>query len=305
MTLFKRISLLLSVLTACAALWILNHPGREETVASLRSTVAKLDAENRELSARVEALAVESQSLAAERQALSVERQALSVERQAFSRERQTWNARMDAPQGKAPGLPSEASGQPRGGGPLSEKTHPAAGALAATNGVPETETPFATAVLALASRAAELNRHFAGMPGREIPELQFLDEGDWLHLAKEAHLDSPEGVRKALADARQQAKARFAHMLTDALTSYFKANNAQPPISMEQLKPYFSAPVDDATLARYHINTDPTGKQKFGSSTVINEAAAVDPQFDSQFEIGLSGWSSATVRDTYSESIR
>jgi hypothetical protein len=298
MTFLKRISLLFSILASGAALWMLNHPSQGDTVSSLRAKVATLDAEKQDLAVRLDAVSLESQSLSAERQSLSLERQALALERQ-------KWKAQIEALQTNPIVLSQEVSGQSQAGGQALAKKNLITRAAAETNVSSEAETPFATAVLALASRAAELNRHFLGTPGREIPELQYLDEGDWLHLAKDARLDSPEGVRKALADARQQAKVRFAPILTGALADFLKANNAQPPISMDQLKPYFSVPVDDATLLRYQINTDPTGKQKFGSSTVISETAPVDPQYDSHFEIGLSGWSASTVRDSYSETVK
>lgn len=272
----KKICILLLALTSTAAVWMLNRPHPLEPVSSLQIKIESLQTENIALSARVENL----------------------------SRERQTLDAQVSTLQNKISRL------LPQIPAPSTPETAPPTLPSAPKGSVPakntfEGETPFATAVLSLASRAAELNHCFVRMPDKEIPEIQFLDEGDWLHLAKNANLDSPEGVRKALADARQQAKARFAPMLTSALAGFFKANNAQPPISMEQLKPFFPIPVDDATLARYQITTDPTGKQTLGSATTIQEIAAVDPLYDSHFQIGISGWSASTISDSYSEKFK
>jgi hypothetical protein len=275
MSISKKLWLLIFSITACAAVWVLNRADPTESVAALHSEIEILREQNKELSTRIETL----------------------------SQERQNPGSQAGAFEAKMPRLaqaPHSTHSQSEHGS--TPQQNPRTKETGEGKTTTENETPFATAVLSLASRAADLNRFFVGMPEKEIPELQYLDEGDWLHLAKNAHLDSPEGVRKALADARQQAKVRFAPMLTSALAGFFNANNAQPPTSMDQLKPYFSVPVDDATLARYQITTDNTGKQKLGSATVISEAAAVDPQYDSHFEIGLAGWSAATVRDTYSE---
>lgn len=277
MSAVKKFCFLLFAISAAAAVWVLNHSNPDDSLSSLRGKMEKLQAENHTLSVRVE-------TLSEERQKLDLQVNALQEKVTRFKHEL------------PIPSNPEATPPSPK---------NPAAKEVAASKTDRETETPFANAVLSLASRAAELNRYFVGMPDKEIPEIQYLDEGDWLHLAKNANLDTPEGVRKALADARQQAKARFAPMLTSALASFFAANNAQPPISMDQLKPYFSTPVDAATLARYQITTDPSGKQNLGSATTIRETTPVDPQYDSHFQIGVSGWSASTVRDSYSEKFK
>lgn len=277
MSAVKKICFFLFAISATAAVWMLNHSNPDDSLPSLRVKIEKLQTENHTLSARVETL--------------SEERQKLDLQ----------VNALREKVSGLNHSLPVPA--KPETAPPPSK--NPASKELAATKLPSEAETPFANAVLSLASRAAELNRYFVGMPDKEIPEIQYLDEGDWLHLAKNANLDTPEGVRKALADARQQAKARFAPMLTSALASFFAANNAQPPVSLSQLKPYFSSPIDDATLARYQITTDPSGKHNLGSATTIRETTPVDPLYDSQFQIGISGWSASTARDSYSEKFK
>ena len=277
MSTVKKICFLLLAISATAAVWTLNHSNPDDSLSALLLKIDKLQAENHTLSTRVETL--------------SKERQKLDLQVNAL--QEKVTRSKHELP---IPAKPDTAPPPPR---------NPVAIAFAATKTTSEAETPFANAVLSLASRAAELNRYFVSMPDKEIPEIQYLDEGDWLHLAKNANLDTPEGVRKALADARQQAKARFAPMLTSALASFFAANNAQPPISMDQLKPYFSTPVDAATLARYQITTDPSGKQNLGSATTIRETTPVDPQYDSHFQIGVSGWSASTVRDSYSEKFK
>lgn len=286
MSIRQKIWSLLLVITATGLAVLLSHSDPPDSVSAYRLKVESLETEKTALRTQVDELVQERRHL--ELKVTALESQKPSV--------KQAPNAPAPAPaqQGTTPAQQGTAAKQnaPRSG--VSQKTASSEG-----------ETPFARAVSALASRAGDLNLQFQTMPDKEIPELQYLDEGDWLHLAKAANLDSPEGVRKALADVRQQAKARFAPLLTTALAGFYTANNAQPPISMEQLKPYFSVPVDDATLARYQIVTDPSGKQKLGSATFLSEGPPVDPAFDSHFEIGLTGWSSTSIGQNYTEKIR
>lgn len=278
MSVSKKLWALLLILTTTFAAFVLNHVEPGESATSLREKTATLETENSNLTAQVAEMTRQQEQLVAKVGALQAKVIQLSP-----------------PPQERIINEPAPPPKKVLSRSNQSSENAPA----------PDADTPFSKAVLALATRAGDLNRHFMGMPDKEIPELQYLDEGDWLHLAKAANLDSPEGIRKALADVRQQAKVRFAPMVTDALAAFYKANNAQPPLSMEQLKPYFSVPVDDATLARYQIITDPTGKQKLGSPTTIQETAAIDPAYDSHFEIGVAGWSATTQRDSYSEKIR
>lgn len=269
-------SVLLAITTVVVAV-MLNHSDPADPVSADRLKAETLETEKTALLTKVDEL--------------SRERRQLDVKVTSLEKQVRISKGDLSEPETKAPGL--------------AQKQSPTRSGTEETGGSSDGETPFAKAVSALASRAGDLNRQFQAMPDKDIPELQYLDEGDWLHLAKAANLDSPAGVRKALADARQQAKVRFAPLLTNALAEFSKANNAQPPISMAQLKPYFSVPVDDATLNRYQIVTDPTGKQRLGSSTYISEVPPVDPEFDSHFEIGTNGWSSASVGQTYTEKIR
>jgi len=271
-------SLLLAITTAIVAV-MLNQSGPTDPVSSYRLKAETLETEKTALLTKVDELSLERRQL--DVKVTSLEKQ-VRISKGDFSEQ----ETKTQVPAQK----------QPRTGTATGTRTEEAS---ASSDG----ETPFAKAVSALTSRAGDLNRKFQAMPDKDIPELQYLDEGDWLHLAKAANLDSEAGVRKALADARQQAKVRFAPFLRIALASFLTANNLQPPISMAQLRPFLSVLVDDATLSRYQIITDPTGKQKLGSSTYISEVLPlVDPELDSYFEIGVNGWTSVALGQTYTE---
>ena len=155
-----------------------------------------------------------------------------------------------------------------------------------------ESEDAFSKSVKALASRAAELNQHFQKRPGQDIPELQMLNEGQWLSLAKNANLDTEEGIRAALSDVRKQAKQNFSQMVWNAVTKYSAANNGQSPTDPSQLQSYFETPVDSSVLQRYQVV--PTGSipslNQLGSF-VLSEKAPVDREYDTHFYIGTAGY--------------
>jgi len=163
-----------------------------------------------------------------------------------------------------------------------------------------ETEDAFSKSVKALASRAAELNQQFQKRPGQDIPELQMLNEGQWLSLAKNANLDTEDGIRAALSDVRKQAKQNFSQMIWGAVAKYSAANNGQSPTDPALLLPYFETPVDAAVLERYQLvppgsipSLNPLG------SFILSEKAPVDREYDTHFYIGTSGYQQYSVNRT------
>ena len=122
-----------------------------------------------------------------------------------------------------------------------------------AQKGDSDSELPFTKAVLALALRAGRLNAQFQRQPEMDIPELQYLDEGDWLHFAKEADLDSEIGMRKALADIRKQAKDRFAPIAMQALANSLRPQEDSRPFPWNSYGPTFQTP----SIAHFLIATN------------------------------------------------
>jgi hypothetical protein len=228
--------------------------------------------------------------LLAQFEALQTQRQAASTRVAALEAEvrqlKTELTARSKGPVERAPGQPSPAR---KGGG---------AGADALPE--PPAEAPFAKSVLDLAVKAGRLNAQIQQHPELDIPELQYLDEGDWIHFAKEADLDSEAGVRKVLADLRKRAKDQFAPIAMQALSSYAKANGGQPPSSLSQLAPYFPESTDPASLERYSLLPANSSQQpaspSIGGPMILREKAAVDAQYDTGFDIGPTGWTSLGV---------
>jgi hypothetical protein len=157
-------------------------------------------------------------------------------------------------------------------------------------------DDPFTQSVLALAARAVELNQHLEQMPDKKIPELQLLDENDWLAAAKDAKFDNDADIRKALQKLRSIAKDKVP--IGSALYAFANANNGQLPTDLSQLKPYFNQSnlgnlgLDDSTfnaiIARYTLLH--TGNiSDFPSGTwFVVEKAPVDEDYDSREKFGL-----------------
>jgi RNA polymerase sigma factor (sigma-70 family) len=156
------------------------------------------------------------------------------------------------------------------------------------------TNDPFTQSVLALAAKAAQLNRYLDQMPDKRIPEIQLLAPDDWLNAAKQANFDTDAKIRKSLSKLRSLAKNRLP--MGYSLSAFTLANNGQLPTDLSQLKPYMqtklgdAAPDDttlDAILGRYallhtgNLNDYPSG------TWFIGEKAPVDSDYDSRAKFG------------------
>ncbi|MEI6714998.1 MAG: hypothetical protein WCO60_14665 [Verrucomicrobiota bacterium] len=163
--------------------------------------------------------------------------------------------------------------------------------ASSARSGKLESADPFAKSVQALAGRAAELNQYFQKMTGKEIPELQFLSEGDWINLAKNANFENEESIRKTLAEVRQQAKRNFAPSVWGAITKFAEANGGQIPSDMTQLKTFFDSPVDEGLLQRYQLVQPGTHPElALLQPPIFQEISPVDSEYDTIMFVGRNG---------------
>jgi hypothetical protein len=161
-------------------------------------------------------------------------------------------------------------------------------------------EDAFEAAVKELAARAAELNRHVQNMPNLDIPELQLLEESDWLSAAKGADFDTQEGIRQALSKVRQKAKTQFAELATAAFNDYYAATRGSAPTDPAQLLPYFKTPIDAALLQRYQLVPSSTVQSLMEIGPVLlSEKAPVDRQYDTHFYIGRKGVASFALGPT------
>lgn len=137
----------------------------------------------------------------------------------------------------------------------------------------------------------AELLKHkLAGMPEKKIPELALLTEKDWETAAWNADLNSDDGVRVALRDARNKAVDTFFNFARPALKKYLSANNGVLPDDILQLKPYFDAPVTDEMLQRYSLVQSGTLNANLSASVIRETAPNVDEDYDSNSQMSMNG---------------
>lgn len=141
-------------------------------------------------------------------------------------------------------------------------------------------DSAFIGSIMTMAKRAADLDREFRKVPGREIPELELLSESDWLKVAGDAgELETPEQVDAAMSQLRRMAKQRF----VDDVTGVLQGLGAQ---SMQVLqsgdlrsllnsgvkdvdgRPYLSN-VSDAVLNRYEIVPRGIAASEWKQSTI------------------------------------
>jgi len=148
------------------------------------------------------------------------------------------------------------------------------------------TDDPFTRSVLALTARAMELNQHLQQMPDKQIPELQWLDANDWLKAAKNANLDTDDGVRQALNQLRDLAKHEVGTLIDNALDKYISQNNGRLPDDISKLEPYFNPPMDSAILQRYQMRPA-SGNSQWAIEEI---APPVDYKYDSHLYIGPNG---------------
>jgi len=153
---------------------------------------------------------------------------------------------------------------------------------------------PTAVEMKSWLDRVRKLKEKLAQMPGRRIPEFQFLKEQDWLDAVKNVQqLETDADYDKALGALRNSAKQEFATTVQSALGNYAQANNGQLPTDLSQLQPYFAPPLDDSVAQRYEITQPGTISEKTGS--LIDEAGNY---YSSRIQVSSDGISSSTTSE-------
>ena len=143
--------------------------------------------------------------------------------------------------------------------------------------------------VAAWLARVQTLNQLLTQNPAQRIPELQLLDDEDWLNASRSVETDTEEHRRLALANLRCRAKQRFISLLSPALRKYAGASQGQPPPVVPALAPYFDPPVDPAILARYDI-VRASFPVNLYSAWSIQESSAVDADYDDRVSVYANG---------------
>ncbi|HXI73038.1 MAG TPA: sigma-70 family RNA polymerase sigma factor [Verrucomicrobiae bacterium] len=152
---------------------------------------------------------------------------------------------------------------------------------------------PMDIAAKDLLAKVNKLKQRLEQTPNAGIPELQLLNDQDWLTVCRGWNLDSENGIRNALSGLRSMAEQKFSNMTQEALAKFSKANDKLFPTDLSQLQPYFDSPVDAAILQRWEIL--PAGATLPGignEGPFVTQKAPVDELLDRRWAIGV--WGSA-----------
>jgi RNA polymerase sigma factor (sigma-70 family) len=117
-----------------------------------------------------------------------------------------------------------------------------------------EQNDPVAATAREWLSRVQWLKNRVEETPGAKIPEFRFLTEKDWVEVAKDADLETEDGIKLAFSRLRFQAVRGFAPRMQSALDTYVKKSGGQLPTEISQLKTSFEPPVEDSVLERYRL---------------------------------------------------
>lgn len=149
------------------------------------------------------------------------------------------------------------------------------------------------------ADRIQHLKDLFAADPSQQVPELQYLSDRTWLELVEyEGHHPARPGYpgdpddSQLLSMARSAAQSYFGNLtLWPALRTFAKQNQGQFPTDISQLEPYFTTPVDSASLQDWTIvpmNSLPAGIRVDGD-WAITQKALVNPAIDGRHVLGIN----------------
>jgi hypothetical protein len=175
------------------------------------------------------------------------------------------------------------------------------AGASAAVAGMPSVDGTNVAGLLdaVVGARVTQLRDRLSQNPAQMIPEIALATEEDWKDVVKNGNWDSQEEMLEAFKALRTRSKTRFATAFGPAMRRYAANNGGNLPGDLSQAAPYFDPPIDPAILSRYTMLQSGPLQNIPPNQYLIQESTVADPQHDSQFSIGLSGYLQGPVRGT------
>jgi len=148
------------------------------------------------------------------------------------------------------------------------------------------------------------LRRLVDARPDQRVPEMDLLPDRTWLDIARDADLNTDEGVRRAFAELRRIAKNTLAPEISDALLRYLNDHEGQLPGRISELKPLFKLPVTEAMLDQYEMTHSGKYSDVPKGDYVISEKRVVDPEYDRIWHLGPGGYRNDDPRQKETEPI-
>ena len=144
------------------------------------------------------------------------------------------------------------------------------------------------------------LKSKFEEHPERNIPELAFAADYDWLQNMRyefdTSKVFSEETWRSRMAELRLTAKEHFAARLGDALDSYIAEHDGNLPTSLSELNQHYEASsgdpksMDDSILQRYELVQSGNLRdiKDFSTPIIVEQAQPADENYDTRFKLGV-----------------
>ena len=166
------------------------------------------------------------------------------------------------------------------------------------------------TGLLAWLRRVDRLQEWLQKNPGKQIPEMQFLNSNDWLSATFDNRMETEAQIRLALKKLRTlaKAKAEISQNLSQAIGAYARDHGGTPISDVAQLKAYLQPPLGDNILTRYEIvpeipgENDRNGVNRDGTKIrgagriVLQESVPADPDYDTRLIFMEQGASTTIV---------
>jgi len=157
----------------------------------------------------------------------------------------------------------------------------------------PGASNPTESAAMTLVYRVAQLKQRLEQVPEARIPEMQLLDEEDWLAVVKGRPLETDIDYRRALSALRSAGEGKLVTAMQKALRGFAQSNNGQFPTDVAQLQSYFDSPMDAAILDRWMVAPGKTVPSVgVGEIIITQKGPAIDEVFDSRRVLGSGGGS-------------
>jgi len=148
-------------------------------------------------------------------------------------------------------------------------------------------------------ARVNRLKQWLEENPSEKIPELQFVDDRNWMNTIYPHTLETADECRVSMSRVRSTAELIFADfILCPALQQYAKDNSGQFPTDLSQLTLYFDSPIYDSILERYTIlpASSLVSDLRPGGDWVITQQAPVNEELDWRTATSLTGTKQATL---------
>jgi RNA polymerase sigma factor (sigma-70 family) len=150
-----------------------------------------------------------------------------------------------------------------------------------------------------LLDRVRLLKERLDQEPNEKNPEIQFLNEHDWI-MAADRKLDSEDDFRAAFSDLRGRGEGAFLGMAEAALGKYLATNTGEFPTDLAKLIPYFEKPPPDEILQRYQIVPGKSMPQSNPSGTSGDWLITLkSPDSGSQWALGRDGLGATSQEDS------